>query len=312
MPDNHRLVSSPVQTMATAHFDPAQVQASTLSLPQGPWETVFDCLCAHFAQQGPQVWRERFARGKVLDAQGEPLALEHPYRAGLRVHYFREVLDEPSIPAQEHLLHVDEHLVIADKPHFLPVTPGGKYVEQTLLRRLIQRLGNPHLVPLHRIDRHTAGLVMFSANPGSRAAYQALFPERRIHKVYQAVAPALPHLAFPHVHRSRMVRGEPFFRMAEGQGPANSETHIEVIERGASAWRYQLCPITGKTHQLRVHMAALGAPLRDDPFYPTVVGAEQRDDYTRPMQLLARELRFEDPLSRQTRYFCSQLALKGL
>ncbi|MBD1553239.1 pseudouridine synthase [Pseudomonas typographi] len=298
--------------MANPSFHPAQVQASTLSLPVGPWRTVFECLCEHFPNQGAPVWRERFAAGKVLDAHGQAMALDHPYRAGLRVHYFREVPGEAPIPVQEHVLHVDEHLVVADKPHFLPVTPGGQYVEQTLLRRLIRRLGNPHLVPLHRIDRHTAGLVMFSANPSTRARYQSLFPQRRIHKHYEAVAPALPQLAFPYVHRSRMVRGEPFFRMAQTEGPANSETLIEVIERGSDAWRYGLSPVTGKTHQLRVHMAALGAPLRNDPFYPQVLAAHCQADLTRPLQLLARALRFNDPLNGTERYFCSELALLPL
>lgn len=295
--------------MADPTFNPAQVQASTLCLPPGPWGTVFDCLCAHFASQGPEVWRDRFARGRVLGADGQPLGLEHPYRQGLRVHYFREVPGEPVLAVQEQVLHVDEHLVIADKPHFLPVTPGGRYVEQTLLRRLIHRLGNPDLVPLHRIDRHTAGLVMFSANPASRALYQGLFPQRQIDKHYEAVAPALPHLALPYTHRSRMVRGEPFFRMAEAPGTPNSETVVRVLARGAEYWHYALAPITGKTHQLRVHMAALGAPLRFDPFYPEVVAADEQDDPTRPLQLLARELRFNDPLSGQPRVFRSGLSL---
>ncbi|WP_425929995.1 pseudouridine synthase [Pseudomonas sp. NyZ201] len=288
-------------------FDPASQQASTVCLPPGNWSTVLDCLCEHFKAIGREVWLDRFARGRVLDAQGQPIAVDHPYRVGLRIHYFREVPNEKPIPVLEEILHVDEHLVVADKPHFLPVTPTGEYVEQTLLRRLIRRLDNPHLVPLHRIDRHTAGLVLFSANPQSRSAYQQLFPTRRIDKQYQAIAPALPGLDFPLVHKSRMANGEPFFRMQEVPGASNSETHAEVLEKQGGLWRYGLSPVTGKTHQLRVHMAALGAPICNDPFYPEVVQGE--DDYAKPLKLLARSLRFEDPLTGQERYFESRLKL---
>ncbi|MFD2644540.1 pseudouridine synthase [Pseudomonas japonica] len=288
-------------------FDPARHQASTVCLPPGNWATVLDCLCEHFKAIGRDVWLDRFARGRVLDAQGQPLALDHPYRQGLRVHYFREVPNEKPIPVLENILHVDEHLVVADKPHFLPVTPTGEYVEETLLRRLIRRLDNPHLVPLHRIDRHTAGLVLFSANPSSRSVYQQLFPTRRIDKQYQAIAPALPDLQFPLVHKSRMSNGQPFFRMQEVPGVSNSETLADVLEKNGELWRYGLSPVTGKTHQLRVHMAALGAPICNDPFYPEVLQGE--DDYAKPLKLLARSLRFKDPLSGEERYFESRLSL---
>ncbi len=170
---------------------------------------MLDCLCAHFPAIDRVTWLDRFARGRVLDAGGRPLAATHPYREGLRIHYFREVPNEQPIPFQEQLLHLDEHLVVADKPHFLPVQPSGGYVRETLLARLIERLGNPDLAPLHRIDRLTAGLVLFSANPKSRGRYQALFRERRIHKTYEALALALPGLEFPLLRRTRWWRATP-------------------------------------------------------------------------------------------------------
>lgn len=295
--------------MSDAPFNPAHHQASTLSLPPGHWATVLDCLCDHFKAIDRAQWLDRIARGRVLDAQGQPIGVDQPYKQGLRIHYFREVPNERPIAAQESILHIDDHLVVADKPHFLPVTPTGEYVEHTLLRRLIKRLGNPHLVPLHRIDRHTAGLVLFSANPASRSAYQSLFPTRQIDKCYEAIAPALPHLAFPLVHASRMVHGEPFFRMQEVPGVSNSETRVEVAERNGDLWRYRLYPITGKTHQLRVHMTSLGASLCNDPFYPEVRGQGEVDDYGKPLKLLAKRLDFNDPLTGAPRSFESRLCL---
>lgn len=297
--------------MTEKPFSAAQHRASTLHLPAGPWSTVLDCLCARFPAIPRETWLQRLARGRVLDAEGKPLDASTPHREGLRVHYFREVEAETPIPFEERILHVDEHLVVADKPHFLPVTPSGQYVEQTLLARLARRLDNPLLVPLHRIDRPTAGLVLFSANPASRAAYQALFRERRMHKRYEAIAPPLPQLDFPHVRRSRLVDGEPFILMREAEGAINSETRIEVLERREHWWRYALYPVSGKRHQLRVHMAALGAALRNDPLYPQLLPEEQRrsDDYSRPLQLLARHLAFDDPLTGRPRQFDSQLQL---
>jgi tRNA pseudouridine32 synthase/23S rRNA pseudouridine746 synthase len=191
------------------------------------------------------------------------------------------------------------------------VTPAGGFVQETVLTRLIRTLDNPDLVPLHRIDRHTAGLVMFSANPQSRSAYQALFREHRIDKHYQAWAPALPQVEFPAVRCSRMVAGEPFFRMCEVEGAANSETRIGVLERARDHWRYALQPITGRKHQLRVQMSGLGAPILYDTFYPEL--KEQAvDDYAHPLQLLAQALSFIDPLSGKARQFRSERELLPL
>lgn len=281
--------------------------ASRLQLPQGTWATVFDALVARFPAVGADAWRNRIARRRVLDADGVPIDAATPYRAGAEVHYWREVVDEPRIDAEESVVHADEHLVVADKPHGLPVTPSGPFVAETLLARLARRLGNPHLVPLHRIDRDTAGLVLFSANPASRARYHALFRERRIDKRYAALAPPLPALAFPHVRRSRLERGEPFFRTREADGTPNAETRIEVVARGPAYWRYALQPVTGRHHQLRVHLAALGAPIAGDRLYAARTGIDSVP--ATPLQLIAKSLAFEDPIDGRPRRFESSHAL---
>lgn len=287
---------------------PTPARPSAFTLPRGDWPTLLDCLCDSFPAIARDVWRDRFARGRVLDADAQPLAVDSPHREGQRVFYFREVPNEQPIPFAETIIHADAHLIVADKPHFLPVTPVGEYVEETLLTRLVRRCGNPDIAPLHRIDRHTAGLVMFSANKSTRSAYQALFRERTIEKNYEAIAPALVHCEFPLTRKTRIVRGEPFFLSQEIDGEPNSETRIEVLERRGDLWRYALYPVTGKKHQLRVHLAALGAPIRFDAMYPQVQKTLM-DDYARPLQLLAKRLRFPDPLSGALREFHSKRQL---
>jgi len=283
---------------------------STLQLPPGAWSTVLDCLCERFPAVARSQWLERMARGRVVDGDGSSVTPETPHRVGLEIHYYREVKDEPAIPFDEVVLHHDADLLVADKPHFLPVTPAGAHVHETLLGRLIRRTGNHALAPLHRIDRETAGLVLFSTNPDTRADYQALFRERRIEKHYEALAPALPDIEFPCVRTSRIIAGEPFFRMQEIEGPANSETRIDVLARGDGRWRYALTPVTGRKHQLRVHMAALGAPIANDGLYPLLFHRAP-GDYSAPLQLLARRLSFVDPLSGIERTFSSHLPLDG-
>lgn len=282
--------------------------ASRLQLPPGPWPTLLDGLCERFPRIDRATWLDRFARGRVLDQAGHPLAADTPYRIGEEIRYFREVPDEPVIAARHVLLHADADLVVVDKPHGLPVMPAGRFVRETLLRRLVDTLDNPHLVPLHRLDRLTAGLVLFSANPSTRAAYQSLFRERRITKHYEAWAPPLPDETFPLTHRSRIEPGEPFFRMQDVEGAANSETAIDVLERTPNAWRYALRPITGRKHQLRVHMAGLGAPILGDPLYPALL-ASSDDETAPPLALLASALAFDDPLDGRPRRFDTTLAL---
>lgn len=281
---------------------------SRLHLPAGSWPTLLDALAALFASVPRTDWQSRFQRGLVLDAEGHALTETSLCREGVLIQYYREAPAEVAIPFTETVLHADAHLVVVDKPHFLPVTPAGSFVEHTLLTRLMRTLGHADLVPLHRIDRTTAGLVLFSCNASSRAQYQALFRERRIHKRYEALAAPLPQHSFPLLRQSRIVESEPFFLMREVDGLPNSETRIEVIERGERLWRYALHPVTGKKHQLRVQMAALGAAIQHDEFYP-VLQPRLAGQYDTPLQLLAQGLAFNDPLSGEARRFQSRLTL---
>ena len=211
------------------------------------------------------------------------------------------------------MLYQDAHVLVADKPHFLPVLPTGPYLQNTLLVRLKRRLGLRELSPVHRIDRETAGLVLFSTQRATRGVYQDLFRQRMVVKEYEAIAPWHPELAgrLPGERRSRLEQDERYFRMSEVPGQANSVTHIEVLQVQGDWARYRLRPVTGKRHQLRVHMAALGLALRGDSLYPSY-RALAAGDYGQPLQLLAKRLEFTDPLTGVQHQFCSQQALQAL
>ena len=274
---------------------------------------LIDYLAAHFSHISLANWQRRFDSGLISLEHGEPLKHDSPYLAGQTILYYRQVENEPIIPFEPNILHLDEHLLVVDKPHFLPVTPSGHYVSQTLLAKLrnhpdLQQLAVNDISPLHRLDKDTAGVMLLSVNPSSRAYYHALFADRHIHKTYHAIAPTRSDLCYPfHIH-SRLERGEPFFLTKTVQGEHNAHTMIELIENNGAFSLYGLTPVTGKKHQLRVHMASLGMPLLNDNFYPTVK-TQGTTDFAKPLKLLAKSIAFIDPLTNELRDFNSNLSL---
>lgn len=287
------------------------VAPSYVFLPPGSWPDLLTFLHKRFPAVGAEIWLGRMRRGEVRSASGEVLGPASAYRPGLQVFYYREVPQEIPVPGKEAVLYRDQRILVADKPHFLPVAPAGRFLHETLLTRLRHATGIETLAPVHRLDRETAGLVVFCIDPTLRGSYQALFRDRMVEKEYQAVADPAPHLRFPLARESRIVDGAQFFTMQEAPGLANAQTRIDVIEKGERLWRYRLAPVTGKTHQLRVHMLNLGIPIRNDLLYPVVhpVGAE---DFDQPLQLLAKRLAFEDPVSRVLLRFESRFELQAL
>ena len=291
------------------------VGASAVACPPGPWPLVIDFLAERLPKVARADWLARMSRGEVLDARGQVLLPEARYAASTRIYYYRLLAAEHAIPFEERIVFRDDHLLIADKPHFLPVTPKGRYVQQTLLTRLKKATGLADLSPIHRIDRETAGLVAFSVRPADRDAYQRLFRERAVGKVYEAIAPAPEHatqdLTLPFVYRSRLEeRADAFMQMATVDGAPNAETAIALLERRGALARYELRPATGQKHQLRAQLCALGLPIVGDRIYPRLLPEEVEPDYANPLRLLARELAFDDPVTGERRRFGSSLALE--
>ncbi len=278
------------------------VSPSSKWLPVGHWKTLFDFLQDQFPEVEPATWLSRMAKGQVVDETGHCLDAKSPYRAGACIFYYRELEAEPCIPFAESVVFQDEHLLVADKPHFLPVVPAGRFLQETLLVRLKKKLNLESLVPLHRIDRETAGLVLFSINPATRTQYTMLFQNRNIEKVYHALAAVHPEFRFPLIRHSRIVTGELFFRMQEVDGPPNAETWIDQLEARNNLALYELQPQTGKKHQLRIHLSSLGIPIENDSLYPTLKDVAE-DDFSKPLKLLAKSVAFRDPITRQEQLF---------
>ncbi len=290
------------------------VGATRLHVPlRGEWPTVAAYMVERFFHLEPERLLARFDRGEIVARDGSALTRDTPLGAEEFVWYYREPPVEREIPFDVELLHQDDDLVVVDKPHFLPTTPGGKFLQNSALVRLRNLLGIPELTPIHRLDRATAGLLMFSTRPETRGAYQLLFENREVQKVYEAVSlrPSdWDPSRFPLVHRNHIVknRGEVCVRVDDAREP-NSETLIEVLDADDRVVHTLLRPHSGKMHQLRVHLAALGLGILNDGFYPVLL-PEMPDDFARPLQLLARELRFTDPLSGEARAFTTRRRLQ--
>ncbi|MCL1075371.1 pseudouridine synthase [Shewanella dokdonensis] len=297
------------------------VHPSWVVLPQQQTDkpTVLAFLLARFPAISETTWRQRLQQGKVHWQDGERINELTPYRPAQRVYYYREVASEPHIPFQEQILYQDSQSLLVFKPHFLPVTPGGHFVNECLVARLRARTGIDTIVPVHRLDRDTAGVMLLSVSAASRDAYHGLFRNGQIHKRYQALArltPAIQQqlpqgwLSTPRCWtvKNRIERGQPGFTMRIVDGVPNSHSEIRLLAVKADIGLFELQPITGKTHQLRLHMLSLGMPLLNDRYYPELQPL-QADDFSRPLKLVACELSYRDPLNGELRHIdCEGLA----
>ncbi len=281
------------------------VSPSFVWLPPGSWLTLGEYFAYRFPAITKTEWDARAARNEVRDEKNTLLTMASPYRVGACVFYYRELTNETPIPFDEEILFRNEQILVVDKPHFLPVTPAGRFLHESLLVRLKRSTGINSLVPIHRLDRETAGVMLFSVDPATRNLWQILFRERAIHKVYEAIAGVNKELMFPLTLRSRIVQDERFFRMKEEEGEPNAETRISLLKQMDQQALYQLQPVTGKMHQLRVHMNSLGLPILNDGFYPHALACKM-DDFSSPLKLLARSLRFDDPVTGEPRFFESR------
>lgn len=284
------------------------VAASCLVLPAGPWPDLLAFLQARFPHVAAS-WAQRLAAGQLWDDGGQPLPSPAPYRAGQRIWYFRQVASEVAVPFEAPILFRDDRLLVVDKPHFLACVPGGRHLQQTVLTRLRQLPGLAAISPIHRLDRETAGVLVFCVDPAWRGAYQRLFEQQQVSKEYEAIAPWPPAQPLPLDYACRLQERAGEFVMSVVPGEPNSHTRISLLRQQGGWAHYRLQPSSGKKHQLRAHMAALGVPIRHDPWYPVFRHDKADDDFSQPLALLARSIAFIDPVDGSQRRFCSQRQL---
>ncbi|AVH59709.1 MULTISPECIES: RluA family pseudouridine synthase [Streptomyces] len=282
-----------------------------IKLPQGGRRgTVREHLVERLAA-GAGVIDGMIGEGLIVGEDGRPLTAETAYVPGMFVWFHRELPDEERVPFALDVVYRDEHIVVADKPHFLATTPRGSHVAETVLARLRRELDLPTLGAAHRLDRLTAGLVLFTVRPEERGAYQSLFRDKLVGKEYEAVAAYDAGLDLPRTVRSRIVKERGVLAAQEVAGEPNAVSRVELREHRDGVGLYRLLPRTGQTHQLRVHMNALGVPILGDPLYPVVTGPVPAGDFRRPLQLLARVLEFTDPVTGHDHRFVSGRGLQA-
>lgn len=282
------------------------MDAARVRLPStGNWATVRDYFCYLLPRQGSQAIDAAFADGRYVDPNGQVLTAQTPFTPALTIYFYRDLPSETDDASDLRILYQDERIVVVDKPHLVATMPRGAHVRQTALAQARRLTGCATLTPAHRLDRDTAGVLLMTTQPVYRGAYQELFAARAVVKCYLAVAGSYPgHL--PMTIRTHQVKERGV--IAAYQVPTalpNAETRMELLDiRGALAL-YRLTPRTGRTHQLRLHLAGLGIPIIGDVLYP--VGAVRLSRY--PLQLLAQSLTFTDPIDHQRRHFVSHRSL---
>lgn len=279
-----------------------------LRLPKDQdWPSILGYLIARFPKDEERL-RAKTAIGEIVDDRGVPILPETAYLPDRFIYLYRDPPEEQRVPFEIDILHRDADLLVVDKPHFLASTPRGRYVVESALVRLRRDLDLPELSPAHRLDRLTAGVLVFTTRASARRGYQMLFADRAVTKTYEAIAGYRSDLTFPRTVHSRIVKERGVLQAAEVPGEPNAETHIELLDATADHGRYRLLPRTGKTHQLRLHLSSLGIPIVGDNFYPQLYEVAP-EDYSTPLQLLAKSLEFDDPFTGLRRRFESRRQL---
>ena len=272
-----------------------------------PWETLGAFLTSRLPARANVA--DMLAAGEFVDKHCRPLDGTEPFSPHTFVWFHRPLAPEVPVPFPLTVLEVDEHVAVVDKPHFMATMPRGAHVQQTALVKARIMLDLPELAPAHRLDRLTAGVLLFTTRREYRGAYAGVFQAGRAHKEYEAIAAYDAGMEFPLRVSNRIEKRRDSLQATVVDGAPNAETLIEVAEVRGTHARYRLTPSTGKTHQLRVHMAGLGLPIVGDSLYPEAREVEP-SDFSDPLRLVARRLRFVDPISGVARNYMSSIELE--
>lgn len=288
------------------------INATPVTLPDEPWETITQWAAHRFGADGELA----VTRGDLFYDFARPVTPTDPYRRGVRVWIFRPVPDEPDEPIMFDVVARTDNYIVIDKPHDLATIPRGSHVARTVTVAARRQFANDDLVPAHRLDAETAGLVLLTTHPEARGPYQKLFERREVSKRYQAVAPVVDGFTGWTRVELRLERGRVPLVTDVVAGEPNAVTDMRIArvlnttdEAGRPLALWEMKPLTGKTHQLRVTLNYLGAPIVGDPLYPRLLTFAEMDERDYPLQLHACELGFTDPLTCEELSFVSRREL---
>jgi 23S rRNA pseudouridine1911/1915/1917 synthase len=240
-------------------------------------QTALAFYATRYRHSSEAVWRERMARGEII-RRGKPAAPDDRLTAGDVLVWRRPPWEEPPVPTAIPVLYEDESVLVVDKPAGLPVLPDGGYLENTLVFLLRgHAAADAPPVPVHRLGRGTSGVIVLARSATVREHLCAQFRRATaeagravLRKSYRALTSAVPGL--PDAIEIRQPIGPvPCARLgtvhaASPAGrPACSRCRILARRGGTLLWEIEL--ITGRPHQIRIHLASIGAPLLGDPFY---------------------------------------------
>ncbi|MDO5061332.1 MAG: pseudouridine synthase [Actinomycetaceae bacterium] len=267
-----------------------------------------------------------FESAAIVDAWGNPLQWETPANALENpIYLYRPGADETATPITLEKIYQGDGWLVIYKPKGLATMPRGSYVVRSATIALRRQENNADLTPAHRLDRATSGLLLFTEKPQLRRLYQEMFQNRQVEKTYLATAPAIDFstlepeaLAATQLIKvtkeppekpgwvkveSRIEKVEGVMSAQHVAGTPNAVTYLRPSAMrqvaGEEFCDYEVQPQTGKTHQIRLHFAALGIPLVGDPLYggfnAARYGKDQVPQGNSPLHLEAVGLQFHDP-----------------
>ena len=238
--------------------------------------TVLDYYTQRYRHSSRAKWADRIQSGQIL-LDEVAITAETRLLAGQQLSYRRSPWQEPDVPLTFEVLYEDADLMVVAKPSGLPVLPGGGFLEHTLLWQLQQRYPAETPLPIHRLGRGTSGLMLLARSPTARAYLSQQLREntlkplhdRPMHKIYRALVQGNPPddrftITEPIGKQVHPVLGYVYAALPQG---AFAQSDCQVLRRDTTTALVEVSILTGRPHQIRIHLAAAGYPLVGDPLY---------------------------------------------
>jgi 23S rRNA pseudouridine1911/1915/1917 synthase len=235
---------------------------------QGAGQTLLDYYCQNYQHSSREEWQDRILAGQILINQ-QTANPETILKKGQQLTYQRSPWEEPDVPLDFATLYEDADLMIIAKPSGLPVLPGGGFLQNTLLYQLQQRYPQEMPVPIHRLGRGTSGLMLIARSSLAKSKLSQQMRDHQIRKIYRAlIGPSELPTEFT-INQAIGKIPHPIFGYLYGATPTGkfAQSDCRVLEKNSTKTLLEITILTGRPHQIRIHLAAIGYPLLGDPLY---------------------------------------------